>query len=53
MSSGLVQRKRAQNEVVEEQEDEFAPESYDNGQDLTLMEEIVLLGLKDNDVLLV
>jgi hypothetical protein len=50
MSSGLVQRKRGVNEAVEEQDVELAPENYDNEQDLTLMEEIVLLGLKDNDV---
>lgn len=52
MSSGLVQRKKNKEEApaAEDQEESFKAEKYDNNEDLTLMEEIVLLGLKDNEV---
>jgi hypothetical protein len=54
MSSGLVQRKKAREDEEEsataDQDLGFQQESYGNGQDLTIMEEIVLLGLKDSEV---
>ncbi|KAJ3305704.1 hypothetical protein HDV03_001112 [Kappamyces sp. JEL0829] len=54
MSSGLVQRKKVKEdeEVAAAQDSEsFKQESYGDAQDLTIMEEIVLLGLKDSEVL--
>lgn len=50
--SGLVQRKKykEEEETTSPNEEDFIPEKYDNqGQDLTLMEELILLALKDSD----
>jgi hypothetical protein len=48
MSTGIVQRRKYNNteEAAEEQQDEVKEEISH----LTLMEEILLLGLKDNEV---
>jgi hypothetical protein len=48
MSTGIVQRRRYNNteEATEEQPEELKEETSH----LTLMEEILLLGLKDNEV---
>lgn len=58
-TSGLTQRRKAKEEDpspaadgnIDTNTDAFQGENYsDNSQDLTLMEEIVLLGLKDSEV---